>query len=332
MIYFFVIPLIVLAAVSHATRLPYGIAAGLAVFGAEVALGQYLLYRERRQAAKGGPSWPTATTEPDEGFDAELPVERGRSGDDREAQTTSGEPVAGARRASDRPLPGDCLPYPLGQAFTLDETTGAGARLPGLVGETACLHVVSFSLAATSYRTRGEIEAASAVEPALYRSFFEGMKRVCESHVEVETSPMTTPGELERFLSLHRYIEPVSSPRHCLAARSRDARWAGFVWKEARFRFERARLRGFVLDVIFPAKGGGGYEVTVLFDGERKSGPGPVKTGGAAGQSGTISGFSSGFSLDAPFSQGLSFALAAELMEIGALFGVPVRCRQSMDA
>lgn len=163
-------------------------------------------------------------------------------------------------RTTDRRMPTEDLPYPLGSRGADDPPDDN--RLYGLLGDQAVFEHIGL---------RPRIKAATSDEirafgGRLNDEIFSGLKTVFGETTDIEVghtlSPasMTTEAEFATFGS-RQWIPPIDDPAHFFAFRSRDAEWAGFRWHHESFRFRRASLLGFSVESAMPARSSGYFQV-----------------------------------------------------------------------
>ncbi|MFM0305027.1 hypothetical protein PQR05_10055 [Paraburkholderia sediminicola] len=166
-------------------------------------------------------------------------------------------------RTTDRRMPTEDLPYPLGLRRVDDPPDDN--RLYGLLGDQAVFEHIGLRprIKAT---TSDEVRAFGG---RLNDEIFSGLKNVFGEITDIEVghtlSPasMTTEAEFATFAS-RRWVPPIDDPAHFFAFRSRDAEWAGFRWHHESFRFRRASLLGFVVESAIPARSSGYFQVSAV--------------------------------------------------------------------
>jgi hypothetical protein len=166
-------------------------------------------------------------------------------------------------RTTDRRMPTENLPYPLGLRH--DRDPAGDNRLYGELGDQALFESIGL---------RPRINVATSDE---FRAFggrlnaeiYAGLKKVFGEITDIEVgvtgSPasMTSAAEFATFGS-RRWIPPFDDPGHFFVFRSRDAEWAGFRWQDESFRFRRASLLGFAVDSAMPARSSGYFQVSAV--------------------------------------------------------------------
>jgi hypothetical protein len=171
---------------------------------------------------------------------------------------TSQDPLA--TRITDKRMPAEDLPYPLGKRHTGDPVDDN--RLYGLLGNEALFEHIGLR-PRINVPTRDEWRAFGG---RLNGEMFAGLKKVFGSMTDIEAgrsgSPasMTSDAEFAAF-GAGQSISPTDDPAHFFAFRSRDAEWIGFRWRDESFRFRRASLLGFALETAMPARSSGYFQL-----------------------------------------------------------------------
>ena len=242
------ISLLVLGLVAHAHGFLIGLAAGVGTFAGLVALVLLL----GQWAKKQQPPAPYTSPEPEPAQDAaDLPP--------------GWEAIA--PRDSDRTLPRDRLPFPLGGGVTADDR----GVPPGYLGRECYFLPLRIDLGPTPYcwswRAATWFEGKAAHE-VFATQFYDRLRGALADPdgPDGQATPLIDEDDLAR----HRAALE-GTPRF-FAFRSRDARWGGFLLGDASFRFPLERLAGLHLRIGRPARGSGGYELcVVLADGEERT-------------------------------------------------------------
>ncbi len=105
------------------------------------------------------------------------------------------------------------------------------------------------------YTENGNQDEEAAKNGRMNGELCAGLKEVFGRITAIETgalesgASMTSAAELASFHTLQRRVPGVEEGRHLFVFRSRDGAWAGLRWREERFRFRRASLVGFSLDI-----------------------------------------------------------------------------------
>lgn len=221
-----------------------------------------------------------------------------------------------AIRETDHLLPIDTLPYPIGHF------SGPGdLSLSGNVGDKALFEYIG----TRAWAAHSSSEPRQ-LEPIINRRLFDGIRSALSSLIDIEEgamgSPasMTTAEEFDQF-GTQWWIPETPSDQHFFSYRSRDAQWGGFRFRDMSFRFVRANLVGFAIDVVFPAKGGGGFDIAVVS---------AVPDTGQAKEESQRNAYA-WFRLDIEFSTEVAFALLATMLRLSNFFGVALNCRQTAD-
>lgn len=233
----FLVALLVAGFVAEAHGILAGLAAFVGSFVALVALilllGRWIDRGQGKQAGDGSTATDSVQT-------AAAPMEM--PDDD-----------AVAPRDSDRPLPRDLLPYPIG---------GGGSVPPGLVGRECYLLPLRIDMggapACWSWRAATWIRGDEA-HKLFAAQLYERLQRALADPAaeDGDAVPLISEDDLAR----HRFtLEGV----RLIAVRSRDARWGGFVHGAESFRFPLERLVGLQLGIGRPARGSGGYELQLM--------------------------------------------------------------------
>ncbi|WP_341318256.1 hypothetical protein WN982_24590 [Paraburkholderia sp. IMGN_8] len=312
MFYFLAIPVIVIFLVKAHFGLLIGLLCGVGTLVAEYVLVSSLGARAMRQQAAVAATGPAASTEP--------------SADTLALAASLATPAAPATvdtsvrawQPTDRYLPVDELPYPIG-CRSFDDRDNE-QLLPGYIGEAACVERVWFA--------RSDATREPNVPARLHKQLYEGFKDAIGSYLNIEVGEDGTAAamvSLDELLTAPTFAHFKNGSRALLTAafRSRDAVWGGLRHDSESFRFPLGHLVGIRFMVWVPARGGGGYTVDLVFDLPRK--PSALKV------SSTYNSFSTGFNLDLPYSELNSFSLLYALTDIALLFDIRVRCDSAMD-
>jgi len=175
--------------------------------------------------------------------------------------TDSTEPGRVPARPSDRRMPAEDLPYPIGERDALESPDEN--RLWGLLGDQALFKHIEL----WPYSTNGSLNEEAARNGRMNGDLYAGLKKVFGEISSIEVAAlgsaesMTTAAELTSFHTLQRWVPGVQDDRHLFVFRSRDGEWAGFRWREESFRFRRSALVGFSLTSAMPARMSGGFKV-----------------------------------------------------------------------
>ena len=172
-----------------------------------------------------------------------------------------------APRDSDRTLPRDHLPFPLGGGVSADDR----GVPPGYLGRASYLLPLRIDLGPTphcwSWRAATWLKDDAAHE-VFATQFYERLRSALTDPAAPDDQATSLIGEDD--LARHR-VALEGTPRF-LAFRSRDAHWGGFQLGDTSFRFPLERLAGLHLRIGRPARGSGGYELcVVLTDGEERT-------------------------------------------------------------
>ncbi|GAB7539377.1 hypothetical protein AB4851_18940 [Burkholderia sp. 22PA0099] len=216
-----------------------------------------------------------------------------------------------ARRFGDRTRPIDLLPAPLGARSAWPQLDD-GQWLPGYLGAYACYQRIFI-----------DTDARATSAAVVFRQLYDGLRGVCEQHIEVESNVAEASPEIaplddlpEHFNARHRADDTLF-----VAFRSRDAEWAGFRLGRDSFRFPLDRLAGFALNVGIPARGPGGYEIEAIFDRPHRD----TEADSEWQRHG------SAFQPSLPYADRHSFALLQALTHIAQLFDVRIVCSTFSD-
>lgn len=239
------ISLLVFGLVAHAHGLLAGLAAGAGAFAGLIGLVLLL----GRWAAKRPIPEPYESQEPEP---APAPDE----------VPADWETIA--PRDSDRLLPRDRLPYPLGNA-----TTDGLSVPPGYLGRHSYMQplMVDLGPAPQCWSQRDRVWVTGKAGTDLFLAqLYEGLRdALAEPAIDGEED-IVWVGEDD--IARHRLADRGVPP--FIAFRSRDARWGGFHHAGATFRFPLERLVGLHLQVGMPARGPGGYELKLFAAGGRE--------------------------------------------------------------
>lgn len=241
------ISLLVFGLVAHAHGFLIGLAAGGGAFAGMVVLILLL----GRWAGRQPPAADSASAAPEPSPQASIDF------------PSDWEAIA--PRDSDRTLPRDHLPFPLGGGITADDD----GVPPGLLGRESYLLPLRVDLGAApccwSWRAATWLKGAAARE-VFAAQFYERLRGALADPDIPDAAPLVGSDDLSRH-----HIALEGTPRF-LAFRSRDARWGGFMLGDASFRFPLERLAGLHLRIGRPARGSGGYDLCiVLTDGDERT-------------------------------------------------------------
>ncbi|RDK03062.1 hypothetical protein [Paraburkholderia lacunae] len=314
MFYFFAIPVVVIFLVKTHFGLLTGLLSGVATLVTEYVLVSWLGGKTmRKQAALAAASGAAEHAQP--------------SADTLALAASLAAPAAPATvdtsvrvwRPTDRYLPVDELPYPIGRR-SFDERDNE-QLLPSYIGETACFDLIGFALS-------DNVKREPNAEALLHKQLYEGFREAIGSYLDIETGGDGTPAAMVSFDELAKFptfahFRNGSRALLTAAFRSRDAVWGGLRHDGESFRFPLGHLVGIRFMVWVPARGGGGYTVDLVFNVPRKQsalkGPSPYNS------------FYTGFNLDLPYSELNSFSVFAALTDIALLFDVRARCDTASD-
>ncbi|MEK6423397.1 MAG: hypothetical protein V4801_27735, partial [Burkholderia gladioli] len=216
-----------------------------------------------------------------------------------------------ARRFGDRTRPIDLLPAPLGtrSAFAQHDDD---QRLPGELGAYACYQRIFL-----------DTDARATSVAVVFRQLYDGLRSVCEQHVDIESNVDEALPEIAPLDDLPKHFTARRGADDTLfvAFRTRDADWAGFRLGRDSFRFRLDRLAGLSLNVGLPARGPGGYEIEAIFDRPHRD----------AEADSEWQRHGSAFQPSLPYTDRHSFALLQALTHIAQLFDVRIVCSSFTD-
>ncbi|WP_431824102.1 hypothetical protein [Burkholderia sp. F1] len=220
-------------------------------------------------------------------------------------------------RATDKRMPVEDLPYPLG--WRRAEDPADDQRLSGLRGDQAVFELLLI-------RPEGDVPTVGSLQEhwgRLSRQVFAGLKTIFGELTEIEGGPMGSPASMTNADEFARFGEWQWTPStdedaHFFVFRSRDGEWAGFRSRDECFRFRRSSLLGFTLDVAIPARWIGYFQVWAVCASCNASGA-DAKPNHTKGEY---------FVLDKEWTTALAFELACVMTTVANFLGVPLTIRK----
>ena len=223
-------------------------------------------------------------------------------------------------RTTDRRMPTEDLPYPLGLRRAHDPADDN--RLYGSLGDQALFEHIGL-LPRIKVATSDEFRAFGG---RLNAEIFAGLKKVFGEITDIEVGPtgspasMTSAAEFATFGN-RGWVPPFDDPAHFFVFRSRDAEWAGFRWHDESFRFRRASLLGFSVESALPARSSGYFQVWAVCVLRAEPGPHAWLRNVEA----------ENFVFGDRWTAEVAFELLSAMTNVANFLGTPLRARQFMD-